>query len=84
MTQALLIQFPASTLSHRGTSRGLWQRLVQSIRDRVMAPIDRLARAADVGHVLEERTAGRPRARAVFRLRNLSPCAGFKHLKHLT
>lgn len=84
MTQALLIYVPASTPSRRTGQRSPWRRMVRAMRDLVMGPIDRLARAADVGHVLEARAAGRPRARATFALRSLSPCAAFEHLKHLT
>ncbi|MBR1216560.1 hypothetical protein JQ557_01050 [Bradyrhizobium sp. U87765 SZCCT0131] len=83
MTQALLIYVPASTPSRRTGQRSPWRRMVRAMRDLVMGPIDRLARAADVGQVLEARAAGRP-GRATFTLRSLSPCAAFKHLKHLT
>lgn len=84
MTQALLIHFPAATSRRQPAVTALWRRMFRPVRDLVMGPIDRLARAADVGHVLEQRAAGRPRSRAVFALRSLSPCAAFKHLKHLT
>ncbi|MEW6640909.1 MAG: hypothetical protein AB1586_10430 [Pseudomonadota bacterium] len=84
MTQALLIQIPAPTIRRRPAMTGLWQRLLRPLRDLVMAPIDRLALAADVGHVLDARTVRRPRERAAFSLRRIGLCAGFKNLKHLT
>lgn len=82
MTQALLIRFPASTIRRRPAAATMWTRLVRPLRDLMMGPIDRLARAADVGQVLETRTADQPRPS--FALRRFSPCAAFKHLKHLT
>lgn len=76
MTQALVIHFPAPTIRRRRALAGLWRRLIRPLRNLVMAPIDRLARAADVGHVLDTRAAGRPR--------RFGLCAGFKNLGHLT
>ena len=81
--QALLLEFP-SVFSIE-TPRTEWTPF-RALRDLVMARIDRLARAADVGNVLDTPTAKPAAARRIRRKprRKLGLWRLFENLKHLT
>jgi len=60
----------ALTKGAASVARDLVAEMFKSIRDRLLAPIDRLARACDVGNVLSARQAAMMRPRAQHAIRS--------------